>query len=59
MKNPMLAKNPFMSAWLSAANQIAAPARSQMMSEMSKAQTQMMQDWQKAWMKMWFPWVSK
>lgn len=52
-------KNPFMSAWLSAANGIMAPARGQIMAEMQKAQRQMMQDWQKAWidayMAMWFP----
>lgn len=52
-------KNPWMSAWLSAANTMIAPARGQMMAEMQKAQHQMMQDWQKAWvdacMGMWFP----
>ena len=50
-------KNPFMSAWLSAANQIAAPARNQMMAEASKMQTQMMREWQKTVMQMWFPWM--
>lgn len=52
-------KNPWMSAWLSAANSMNAAARGQMMSEISKAQSQMMQHWQKAsieaWMEMWFP----
>lgn len=51
-------KNPYMSAWLSAANQIAAPARGQMMAEASKMQTQMMNEWQKAVMQMWFPWMN-
>ena len=50
-------KNPYMSAWLSAANQIAAPARGQMMAEMQKAQTQMMTQWVEIWMGMWFPGV--
>ncbi|WOI56960.1 hypothetical protein [Palleronia sp. LCG004] len=59
MKNPMLAKNPFMSAWLSAANQIAAPARGQMMAEMRRNQMQMMQDWQQTCMKIWFPWMHR
>lgn len=48
-------KNPWMSAWLSAANSMTAAARGQMMSEISKAQQQMMQDWQKAWLGMWMP----
>lgn len=52
-------KNPWMSAWLSAANGIMAPARGQMMAEMQKSQQLMMQEWQKLWiesvMAMWFP----
>lgn len=51
--------NPWMSAWLSAANSVVAPARGQMMAEMQKAQRQMMLDWQKLWvescMAVWFP----
>ncbi len=54
-------KNPWMSMWLSAANQMTGAARGQMMSEMSKAQTQMMQEWQRANMEMWrammMPWA--
>ncbi|QFU07781.1 hypothetical protein PARPLA_02068 [Rhodobacteraceae bacterium THAF1] len=48
-------KNPYMSAWLSAANQMAAPARGQMMAEASKMQTQMMNQWVEMWMSMWMP----
>ena len=46
-------KNPWMSAWLSAANTIGGAARSQFMAEMSKAQTQIIRDWQRAWMQAW------
>ena len=52
-------KNPYMSAWLSAANQVAAPARGQMMAEVSKAQTQMMNQWVDMWMSMWMPGMKK
>lgn len=52
-------KNPWMSAWLSAANSVLAPARGQIMAEMQKTHHQMMLDWQKLWiescMAMWFP----
>lgn len=46
-------KNPWMSAWLSAANSMTGAARRQIMSEMSKAHRQMMQDGQKAWTEAW------
>ncbi len=46
-----------MSAWLSAANKTAAPARGQMMAEISRQQTTMMKAWTEAWMQMWMPWV--
>lgn len=52
-------KNPWMSAWLSAANSMTGAARGQMMASVNKAQRQAMQDWQDAWvsacMEMWFP----
>lgn len=46
-------KNPWMSAWLSAANSMTAAARGQMMSEMSKAQGELIQGAQKAWIDAW------
>ncbi|MDQ7775003.1 MAG: hypothetical protein Q4615_03375 [Paracoccus aminovorans] len=52
-----------MSAWLSAANGIMAPARGQIMAEMQKSQQQMMLEWQKlwieSWMALWFPGAAK
>jgi len=52
-------KNPWMSAWLSAANGLMAPARGQIMAEMQKSQRQMLLEWQKLWiescMALWFP----
>ena len=52
-------KNPWMSAWLSAANRMNSAARGQVMAEISKAQTAAMQDlqrlWFEAWLAMWFP----
>lgn len=52
-------KNPWLSAYLSAANTVTNAARGQMMAEFSKAQTQMMQDWQRMWIdaavQIWFP----
>ncbi|MDO5646350.1 hypothetical protein [Paracoccus sp. (in: a-proteobacteria)] len=46
-------KNPFLSIWLSAVNQIAAPMRGQMMAEMSKMQRKMIRDGQQAWLQAW------
>lgn len=46
-------KNPWMSLWLSAANQISAPARGQMIAEMRKTQDAMMREWQRPWLRMW------
>lgn len=40
-------KNPWMSAWLSAANKVAGTARGQMAAEVAKAQKKMVGDWQK------------
>lgn len=52
-------KNPWMSAWLSAANSMTGAARGQIVAEMSKAQTRMIQDWQRvcmdAWLRPWLP----
>ena len=50
-------KNPWMSAWLSAANTMGAAGRGQMAAEMSRQQTAMMQAWTEAWMAFWFPWL--
>ena len=56
-------KNPWMSAWLSAANRAAAPARGQAMAEMTRRQNAMMQLWTeqatRAWMGVWFPWLPR
>lgn len=38
-------KNPWMSAWLSAANRMTAAARGQMTAQMRKAQKQARADW--------------
>ena len=46
-------KNPWMSAWLSAANTMTGPAHGAIMAEMSKTQTRMIQDWQRAWLDTW------
>lgn len=54
-------KNPWMSAYLSAANQIASATRGQMMAEAGRQQTAMMQAWteqmSQMWMQMMFPWL--
>lgn len=54
-------KNPWMSAWLSAANQMTAASRGQMAAELQRQQNQVMQAWGDAavrfWMGMWFPWL--
>lgn len=41
-------KNPWMSAWLSAANRMTSAARGQMTAQMRKAQKQAMSEWMKA-----------
>ena len=54
-------KNPWMSAYLSAANRMTSAARGQMMAEASKQQTTMMEMWTEQmtqmWMQMMFPWL--
>ena len=50
-------KNPWMSAWLSAANTMSAGARGQMAAEASRQQTAMTKAWTEAWMAFWFPWL--
>ncbi len=54
-------KNPWMSAYLSAANQITSAARGQIMAEASRQQTAMMTAWgeqaTRMWMQMMFPWL--
>ena len=54
-------KNPWMSAWLSAVNGAIAPARGQMMAEMTRQQNAMMKLWteqaMRTWTSVWFPWL--
>lgn len=56
-------RNPWMSAWLSAANRMSGPARGQMMADLGWSQRQVMRAWQKAWadawMGVWFPKAGK
>lgn len=44
MRNPWLSKNPFMSAWLSAANQVAGAARGHATAAVNRQMTQMQAD---------------
>lgn len=46
-------KNPWMSAWLSAANSINGAVRNQMLAEFSKTQSRVIKDWQNAWVQTW------
>lgn len=52
-------KNPWMSVWLSAANQMTSASRGLVAAEMNRQQTAMMkawgEAWTEAWMGMWFP----
>ena len=50
-------KNPWMSAYLSAANQIASANRGLMAAEMSRHQSEMMRAGMELWMRMAFPWL--
>jgi hypothetical protein len=50
-------KNPYMSAWLSAANTAAAPMRGAWAAEASRQQTAMVKAWTEMWVKMWMPWM--
>ncbi len=54
-------KNPMMSAWMSAANQMTAASRGQIAAEASRQQTAMMKAWTDAatrfWMSAMFPWL--
>ena len=56
-------KNPWMSAWLSAANQMSAASRGQMAAEASRQQTAMMKAGTKAatefWTQAMFPWLRR
>lgn len=56
-------KNPWMSAYLSAANQMASAGRGQMAAEMSRQQTAMMHAWTEAatefWTRAMFPWLPR
>lgn len=55
-------KNPWMSAWLSAANSAVAPARGLQAVEFQRQQNAMMKVWTermtRGWMQMWMPWMS-
>ena len=50
-------KNPWMSAYLSAANQIASANRGLMAAETSRLQAEMMRTGMELWMRMAFPWL--
>ena len=50
-------KNPWMSAYLSAANQIASTNRGLMATETSRLQAEMMRTGMELWMRMMFPWL--
>ena len=54
-------KNPWMSAWLSAANQMSGAGRGQMAAEMSRQQSAMMKAWSHAatgfWTAALAPWL--
>ena len=56
-------KNPWMSAYLSAANQATSAGRGQMAAEMSRQQTAMMKAWTEAatefWTRAMFPWLPR
>ena len=56
-------KNPWMSATLSAANQMASAGRGQMAAEASRQQTAMMKAWTEAatefWTRAMFPWLPR
>ncbi len=47
-------KNPWMSAWLSAANSVVGASRGRMLAEMQKNQSRLIHEWQCAWVEMWF-----
>lgn len=56
-------KNPWMSAWLSAANQINNASRDQIMAEMTRQQNTMIKACSEAsialWISVWFPWMAQ
>ncbi len=56
-------KNPWMSAWLSAANRNTGAARNQMAAEMSRQQSAMMKAWSDQatafWKSAMFPWLPR
>ena len=56
-------KNPWMSAWLSAAGTMSAAARGQIAAETSRQQTAMTKAWAEAatafWMAAMFPWLPR
>ncbi len=56
-------KNPWLSAYLSAANQMTSAARGQILAEASRQQNEMMKQWSEQatemWMQMMFPWLQQ
>lgn len=56
-------KNPWMSAYLSAANQTTSAARGQMMAEATRQQNEFWKQWSEQatqmWMQMMFPWLQQ
>lgn len=50
-------KNPWMSAYLSAANQMASANRGLMSAEAARMQSEMMRTGTELWMRMMFPWL--
>lgn len=52
-----MAKNPFMSLWLSEYHKMANAAKGQWAAELSRQQTAMTEEWVEMWMAIWFPWA--
>ena len=55
MKNPWLAKNPYMSLWLSTANKLMAPARSMVIAEGRRQAAAMRAEATKQILEFWTP----
>lgn len=54
MSNPWLKKNPFMSMWLSSANRMAAPLRSQATAHVKRQMSTAVADASRESLKLWF-----
>ena len=55
MANPWLKKNPFMSMWLSGANQVAGKARAQGTAETKRQGQAALTELSTEWLKLWAP----